>query len=262
VLHFIVATNSEARPIIDIFNLKKITEIKEFPIYINKHISLTISGIGKNNCAMAVSQTFCEFDKIKNNVWINIGLAGHKSHKIGEIFIINKIYDSSSKKKEFPHITSFKIQANDCTTFDNENKKYNNSLSDMESSSFFASASQHSTKELIQTIKIISDNKIESINFLNNKSVYDLLIKHKNLLLEFCNHMIAIKDSLSRYPTKVERNYSKLFLKIRLTFNEQNQIKSLLKLYFLKYKYMKRDLINENKNGEYNINKLKKFLNI
>ena len=46
-IHLIVATHYEARPLVKIFNLKKINS--NFRIYENNEISLTISGIGKVN---------------------------------------------------------------------------------------------------------------------------------------------------------------------------------------------------------------------
>ena len=48
-IHFVVATNSEARPLIDLFKLKKIKDLKQAFIYANQSTSLIISGIGKIN---------------------------------------------------------------------------------------------------------------------------------------------------------------------------------------------------------------------
>ena len=84
-IHFIVATNSEARPIINFYNLKKKKTIANFVIYKNNSISLTISGIGKINTSMGITHTFHEFNQQKNNIWINLGIAGHKKEKL-EIF--------------------------------------------------------------------------------------------------------------------------------------------------------------------------------
>ena len=60
-IHLIVATHYEARPLVKIFNLKKTNS--NFRIYRNNEISLTISGIGKVNSAVSVVQTFYEFKK-------------------------------------------------------------------------------------------------------------------------------------------------------------------------------------------------------
>tara|TARA_B100000282_G_scaffold80977_1_gene56289 strand:- start:60 stop:548 length:489 start_codon:yes stop_codon:yes gene_type:complete len=98
VIHFIIATVSEAKPLINFYSLKK-KKTAIFTFYSNDQISLTISGIGKINAAMSVTQTFYEFNHQKNNIWINFGIAGHKNEKIGNIFLIDKIVDNETQKK-------------------------------------------------------------------------------------------------------------------------------------------------------------------
>ena len=135
-IHFIVATYYEARPLIEIFNLNKIKT--NLNLYENDEISLTISGIGKVNCAMSVAQTFYEFNKSYNNIWINVGLAGHRSLQLGEISLVNKIKDNSTQKTFFTFIADFNIQSFECLTCDKENKNYSNNLFDMECSGFLS----------------------------------------------------------------------------------------------------------------------------
>ena len=55
-IHFIIATVSEAKPLINFYSLKK-KKTFNFTFYSNDQISLTISGIGKIN-AMSVTQHF------------------------------------------------------------------------------------------------------------------------------------------------------------------------------------------------------------
>jgi hypothetical protein len=54
----------------------------------------------------------------------------------------------------------------------------------------------------------------------------------------------------------------RIFNKINLTFTEKQQMRTLLKLYFLKNSKLKFDLLNESKSGSYNIKKLKKYLSL
>ena len=63
-IHFVVATNSEARPLIDLFRLKK-KQLKQTFIYANQKISLTISGIGKINAAIGVTETYFHYNQKK-----------------------------------------------------------------------------------------------------------------------------------------------------------------------------------------------------
>ena len=85
-LHLLIATLTEAKPLINTFKLKK-KNFHEFHIYINKNknISLTITGIGKINSSAATSYTAMVFNRFKNNVWLNIGICGHRTFHIGEI---------------------------------------------------------------------------------------------------------------------------------------------------------------------------------
>ena len=78
-IHIIVATDFEAKPLIQNFDLKKIFPSKSFDIFSNGNISLTVTGIGKINAALGVAYTFFMFKKQYNNIWINIGFAGSKS---------------------------------------------------------------------------------------------------------------------------------------------------------------------------------------
>ena len=96
-LNLVVATIPEAKPIIKFFNLKQNKLISEFKIFENyqKTISLIISGIGKINAASAVTYLALKSKKIKNNIWLNIGIAGGKED-IGKLFMINKSIDYSS----------------------------------------------------------------------------------------------------------------------------------------------------------------------
>jgi len=103
VIHFIVATNFEARPLIDFFKLKKKIHIEEFQIFNNEEISLTVSGIGKIFSALAVAHTYFQFGKKKNQIWINFGLAGHKNLKRMNKFSC-RILACSSKKTTCFHI--------------------------------------------------------------------------------------------------------------------------------------------------------------
>lgn len=260
-IHFIVATYYEARPLIEIFNLNKIQT--NLNLYKNDEVSLTISGIGKVNCAVSVAQTFYEFKKSYNNIWINVGLAGHRSLQIGEISLVNKITDNSSQKTFFTFIADFNIQSFECLTCDKENKNYSNNLFDMECSGFFESARKFSTRELIQSLKIISDNQKQSINFKNKEEVYELIFNHKKNLEEFSKYFLELRQKcLANHDQYINEQFSSVFNKTKFTFTESQQMKLLLKFYFTKFNDLDKDMFDPNKKGSFNIKIIKKFLNL
>ena len=138
-LNLVVATIPEAKPIIKFFNLKQNKLRSEFKIFENyqKTISLIISGIGKINAASAVTYLALKSKKIKNNIWLNIGIAGGKE-QIGKLFMINKSIDYSSKKCWYPSFCfKTEITSKTCMTYDIPVFKYKNCLNDMELSGFF-----------------------------------------------------------------------------------------------------------------------------
>ena len=177
-IHLVLATHTEAKPIISYFKLKRLMHVTEYQVFINKDksISLTISGIGKVFSACSVIFTYSLFKRQRNNIWINIGIAGHNDLKIGEIILVNKINDLSSKKSWYPSIVfnhSFKVQ--NCNTYDKPNFKYTKNLHDMELSGFYSSANKLSYSELIQSLKIVSDNKEKKISFKERGRISELI---------------------------------------------------------------------------------------
>ena len=193
-IHFVIATYTEAKPLINFFKLKKKSGKLQFDIFLssNKKISLTISGIGKIQAVASVIYTNMYFGGIRNNVWINIGIAGHKCEKIGDIFLINDNLDFSTKKNYFPIINfggNFKCLSS--ITYDYTDEKYNDSISDMELSGFFYAASKSSSIELIQSLKIISDNRSEKIDFKDVLKINQVIMKKIKIIEELCLKLIS-----------------------------------------------------------------------
>ena len=177
-IHFIVALRSEAKPLVEFYKLKKKKNLTNPIIFHNENTSLTVAGIGKINTAMGITHTFYEFNQQRNNIWINIGIAGHKTKKIGNILLVNKVTDIETKKNNYPFIIdNCGIEQESCITYNKENQNYTNDLSDMEASSFFYSCQKFSTKEFIHSLKIVSDNNEQKINFYDKEIINDLILK-------------------------------------------------------------------------------------
>ena len=70
--------------------------------FFHNNFSLTITGLGKINSAIGVTHTFFKFKGLLNNIWINIGLAGHEKEKIGKLILVDKIFDHETQKSFYP----------------------------------------------------------------------------------------------------------------------------------------------------------------
>ena len=155
------------------------------------------------------------------------------------------------------------MQNQECLTVGTHEKNYCSKIYDMESSGFYQTACKYSSHELLQIVKIISDNQYESIDFKNKEVVYNIITNHKKLINELCSFMLNLKRKI--YPINseiIDIEFNNLVAKIKFTFTEREQIKALLGVYFTKYNSLDDNIINLSKNGEYNIKKLKEFLKL
>ena len=155
------------------------------------------------------------------------------------------------------------MQNQECLSIGKQRKNYSSKVYDMESFGFYQSACKYSSKELLQIVKIISDNQFESIDFKNKEVVYNIIFNHRKLIIELCTFMLNLKKEF--YPTSneiIENEFNNLFTKIKFTFTEREQMKALLNLYFTKYSSLHDNMINFSENAAYNIKKLKEFLKV
>ncbi len=195
-INIVVAMKREATPLINYWNLKE--NSKKFYSNKKKKINLIISGIGKERAEKA---TIYLAEKTNNNsFFLNIGIAGHKNYKLGEIILISKITDNKTKYNWYPSLLwKTKIKKTPLITVGFPKIRYTtNFLYDMEASGFFKGAREFVGPEMVQCIKIISDNKKSSI--LNISS---------NKIENWINNKITIIDKLLEF----KRKFKKILLK-------------------------------------------------
>ncbi len=189
-INIVVAMEREAKPLINYWKLKKNTE-KIFSDK-KKRINLIVSGIGKKRAEKA---TMYLAKKTSNNTFfLNIGIAGHRDYKLGEIVLVSKVTDNKNKYSWYPSLLwKTKIKKAPLLTVGFPKIRYTtNCLYDMEASGFFKGARKFVGPEMVQSIKIISDNKKSSIlNISSNK--IENWIKCKTTIIdklinEFCTN--------------------------------------------------------------------------
>ncbi len=232
-INLIIATYCEAEPLIKKLNLKKSTCSKIFEIFSNKKYSLIISGIGKINSALSVADIFYQFKQNYNNIWINIGIAGHKTFQIGKLLVVNKITDFESEKCFYPFfLKDVNVPKENCITFSKPNYNYSNILYDMEASGFFLAANKFSTKELIHSLKIVSDN--ESLKFQNfsKGQIKSLIADNIDEILKFVEIIEGTWNKYFLKKKKIEHRIKNDLSKFRKTFSEKNQLYYLLKILY------------------------------
>lgn len=170
----------EAKPLVGHYKLRKDLSIDVFAIYCRDDICLTVTGIGKNAMAAAVAYTQALFAGDVPCVLLNVGIAGHKDHAVGQLCLIDKISDVDSGKNYYPPLV-FKTSC--CTapiqTVSKPVLVYDDAcLCDMEASAFYETATRFSTGELIQCLKVVSDNTISPTENIQPQQVSRLIAAH------------------------------------------------------------------------------------
>ncbi|MFT5350175.1 MAG: nucleoside phosphorylase, partial [Gammaproteobacteria bacterium] len=168
----------EALPLIQHYDLKYHADSDLFNVYANepKHISLTITGIGKLASAAGTIYTYTLLDANFSDIWLNVGIAGHCSFTIGDVYLANRIEDAGSGQVWYPQIVIDKnIPTANLLTLDRPSTKYDLSIFDMEASGFISVACRFATAELIHSVKIISDNKENPAGKFNPDMVSKLI---------------------------------------------------------------------------------------
>jgi nucleoside phosphorylase len=155
-----VALPCEAKPLVQHWGLKKSINHHAYTIYSHAGIHVVVTGIGKVAMAGGVAYALACFAKTVEPVLINFGIAGHQNQALGELYWVDKIVDADTGKCFYPPLLiKPPCQRCELTSYSKPVQDYQRTgLYDMEASAFYETATRFSTGELIQCLKIVSDN--------------------------------------------------------------------------------------------------------
>jgi adenosylhomocysteine nucleosidase len=195
--------------------MKYIADSAMFRTYSNPDtgISLTVSGPGKINAAAATSYTHEYLNALENDVWLNIGTAGHRSLDVGQIVLAHQIIDVASDTTWYPQIIfTTSCPSRTLKTLDKPSCEYEDYLFDMEAAGFFATASRVATCELVQVLKVISDNQIRPAGKPDKAMVSELITSQLNTIDSIIDSLQQLSRELANqnlpppeYHTCLER---------------------------------------------------------
>lgn len=191
----------EARPLIKAWRLKKMAlPAAPFAIYADQSRVVTITGIGKTAMAGAVGYVMALFGGSPGEpILINLGIAGHLQHRLGEVFLADKIVDVETGKAYFPQFPfTIPCRTMALATYPKPQTDYKPaSLSDMEAVSFYEMAVKFSSSELIHVVKIVSDNEQSSVENINETVVEHWVGERLVVIDELIDLLIQLRASLS-----------------------------------------------------------------
>lgn len=242
-IHITTALACEARPLIEHYNLKTIMTSDVFKIYASDDVRLIITGIGKISAAAATSYLHAYFSCKKNNVWLNIGIAGHPVLDVGTGVLAHKITDNNSGRSWYPpRIIDAAYPTQDLISVDLPENTFNEmALFDMEASGFYATACRFATSELVQCYKVVSDNRIFCADKISKANTSTLIKCNLKAIDRLISHLRQLGSEISGTEDITQQldNYIKRW---HFTHYQRNQLGQLLR----KLKTLDTDISDDN----------------
>jgi nucleoside phosphorylase len=179
-INLIVALPAEAKPLNQYFGLKRVQPDGDYPIYRNEDIQLVLSGTGRQQAADAY-QSLSSTDA---DYWLNIGIAGHPTAAIGELFQVNQVYDRSTEKSwKLPCQHAPSLPRSRLTTVNEAITDYpENALYDMEAAGIIDRLAEHDQLARTTVLKVVSDNVENPTKQINGQLVKLLINNHLNTI--------------------------------------------------------------------------------
>lgn len=227
-MNFVTAFLQEANPLIDELGLRKTEIPSPFQLYQSDKHMLVISGLGKENTMLAVSFLHGHQPNA-SAAWLNIGLAGHGSKTLGSALQVVKSVDEISKVTFYPpQIYSPIFSKTVLKTVNQASTEYLNGLAyDMEGSAFFKTASRFSSNELIQSVKIISDNPQNPFSQFDKSRTSEIISAHIPALLNLIEEMEETSQSLQP-SDELSELYHEISSMLSFTATQKHQVKKNL----------------------------------
>ena len=226
-MNFLIATQKEAAPVIAAYKLQK-DQGCPYPFYFKDDVRLVISGIGSLQAAGATAYLMGRFPK-KNQVWINLGIAGHGSLEYGDIFVAGRILSVSEPTCFYPpQIIESEIPISELTTGNEAQVNYRAEMGyDMEAHGFYQTACLSTTRELVQVLKIVSDNPSTPITEFKPEQATSL-IENKLSIIDQWKEALEKASIEIEPPPEVEKTFSLITQTCRFSSTRAHQLKTLL----------------------------------
>lgn len=232
-INIVVALMVEARPLVEHFRLREDRKTRGFRVYTGDGMRLIVTGVGKVNAAAGVAY-LCGFgSSAENEVWLNVGVAGHPEQPVGQGMHAVRVVDQATGRSWYPPQTvSLPGHPTTLITVDRPVEGFTDETAcDMEASGFYACAVRFATSELIQCYKVVSDNRRNTSDGVTKSAVRTLIRDHVVAVRQIGEDLRALCDSLAggrTDPGDIER-----FLhRWHFTVYQKHQLRDLLRRWY------------------------------
>jgi len=228
----VAALESEARPLLSRYRLRANATAGPFRLYRNANTALVVSGMGRVNAA-AASAYLGTLAGPGVHSWLNIGIGGQRDYALGSAWLAHCITLPSAALNWYPPL----VFAPPCPstavcTVDRPEFNYpSDMIYEMEAAGFYPTASRFSSGELVQCLKVISDNTEHSAERLQASDVSGLI----DTALAVIDDVLEALQALATELEQAERFLSLPELPWRASVSQQHHLRELLRRYRLRF---------------------------
>jgi hypothetical protein len=197
------------------------------PWFRSEKAVLVQSGVGKAAAAAATAYLDARTGEVPHAVWLNFGIAGHRSRPIGDIVLAHTVTDAASGQRWYPTRMGAPMRdAAEIRTVDApETEPGTEALYDMEASGFYPVALRFSTSELVQSVKIVSDHGVFSPSAARVRELVESRVDRVADIAEHLERLASALAPLRRDDLALARTYHARW---RFTTTEERRLKRLL----------------------------------
>jgi len=226
-INIVTALPAEARPLREHFKLSDKLQNSAFPLYRNADIALIVAGPGKV-AAAAATAVLASAAPATTSAWLNVGIAGHAHHPVGSAFIAHRITDQANGSRWYPPQTlEQSLPTENLRTVDLPEDNYpKNAVYDMEASGFYPVACRFSSSELVQCLKIISDNRAQPAIAITAKLCSQLVTDRLADIEQLANALSSLAAEYNRWHAP-HPQLAQLAARWHFSVSQQHQLQQL-----------------------------------
>lgn len=226
----VVALDAEARPLLDRYGLRADRTAKGFRVYRAAATALIVSGVGRIASAAATAYLQAYLGQAQAHAWLNIGIAGHAHRPLGHACIAHKIVAAHAGQSWYPPPVVHELcESATLLTVDRPLDGYpDDALVDMEAAGFYPTACRFASAELVQVLKVISDNSAHPASELSAPEVIDLIAARLDTVDAVLQALAGLADELAGLSAEPIA-YRELIARLRASESQRRRLRDLLR---------------------------------
>ena len=203
-IYFLTALYHEAKPYIEMLQLKRVAAAGNIQLFRSNDYMLAIGGSGPVKATVATVYFLTRYPPGSNDFFVNIGTAGSKTFQIGDVVLCHKIVNTFTRKEFYPEmLCKHPFREGILGTVGNTASESVFDLADMEGAFVFEAAQTFLKASQIFCLKTVSDYLCsESVT---GKSIENQMFGNVEVVCGWLNS-IAERDKPSELLSDEESN--------------------------------------------------------